>query len=225
LTGGPSRGYNAGPKPSVGAVAQLGERLVRNQEVNGSIPFSSTVVFLEREVKSFGKRLNECAAEGVCKTTAKRLTRLKRRPSRYTTGGDLTRKPRSGLVGRFWRPNGQSDIRALEIALAGSQTCPRGSSLTAWFPAGQAIGAATGRERRFRSTGRGCGPRASAVSRMNRTCLAVSTPTGSTRGESRLAVGLACRFEVGSHLVLGLLGQAATADKEAAKPVCRTVCT
>ena len=29
--------------PSTGAVAQLGERVVRNDEVEGSIPFSSTI--------------------------------------------------------------------------------------------------------------------------------------------------------------------------------------
>jgi hypothetical protein len=31
-----------GPAPHGGAVAQLGERLVRNEEVRGSIPLSST---------------------------------------------------------------------------------------------------------------------------------------------------------------------------------------
>ena len=30
--------------PAVGAVAQLGERLVRNEEVSGSIPLSSTTL-------------------------------------------------------------------------------------------------------------------------------------------------------------------------------------
>src|SRR5437868_7802590 len=32
----------AGARPWLGAVAQLGERLVRNEEVSGSIPLSST---------------------------------------------------------------------------------------------------------------------------------------------------------------------------------------
>ena len=38
---------------SIGAVAQLGERLVRNEEVRGSIPLGST--------KSHGKSLFPCA--------------------------------------------------------------------------------------------------------------------------------------------------------------------
>jgi hypothetical protein len=37
---GPKRSYCLGPR---GAVAQLGERLVRNEEASGSIPLSSTI--------------------------------------------------------------------------------------------------------------------------------------------------------------------------------------
>ena len=42
--------------PAVGAVAQLGERLNRTQEADGSIPFSSTIL------------LRFFSPQGVCKT-------------------------------------------------------------------------------------------------------------------------------------------------------------
>ena len=38
----PTRCWAPNTAPSVGAVAQLGERLVRNEEVSGSIPLGST---------------------------------------------------------------------------------------------------------------------------------------------------------------------------------------
>jgi hypothetical protein len=37
----------------VGAVAQLGERLVRNEEVSGSIPLSSTIEEITCEIPAF----------------------------------------------------------------------------------------------------------------------------------------------------------------------------
>ena len=39
--------------PSAGAVAQLGERIVRNDEVAGSIPVSSTISKESREQSRF----------------------------------------------------------------------------------------------------------------------------------------------------------------------------
>ena len=39
--------------PSGGAVAQLGERLVRNEEVRGSTPLGSTKAHLRRTPQSF----------------------------------------------------------------------------------------------------------------------------------------------------------------------------
>src|SRR4030095_2763492 len=47
---------------SDGAVAQLGERRVRNAEVEGSIPFCSTITFNLRSVAS--TVAHEAAAEG-----------------------------------------------------------------------------------------------------------------------------------------------------------------
>ena len=40
----------------VGAVAQLGERLVRNEEVSGSIPLSSTKSFPQSEARISSSR-------------------------------------------------------------------------------------------------------------------------------------------------------------------------
>ena len=54
-------GFEHCPPPSGGAVAQLGERLVRNEEVRGSIPLSSTTRLAPRccEYCHFRRRLGK----------------------------------------------------------------------------------------------------------------------------------------------------------------------
>jgi hypothetical protein len=44
--------------PDRGAVAQLGERLVRNEEVSGSIPLSSTIYSSKKVLRSPKVRVN-----------------------------------------------------------------------------------------------------------------------------------------------------------------------
>ena len=57
---GRRQGWRFGPRTKVGAVAQLGERLLCKQEVIGSIPFSSTIV---REDDGWGRGERSRTAE------------------------------------------------------------------------------------------------------------------------------------------------------------------
>src|SRR3569832_2011152 len=50
------------PVASVGAVAQLGERLNRTQEADGSIPFSSTTSFVFFSIRIREKRVKRLAS-------------------------------------------------------------------------------------------------------------------------------------------------------------------
>ena len=54
------------PRPHRGAVAQLGERLLCKQEVDGSIPFSSTMQAIGAQpgAKGWRRRAGRCGREG-----------------------------------------------------------------------------------------------------------------------------------------------------------------